>query len=112
MFVWKRKGLKKALQIILNTDCPYISFCENDIISEPDKISRMVEYLEKNREYDGVFCLGRHVDEKGSIAQHIRMDGSLILPITLWAMGFQMPFFFLILLCIGKRIYWEAWKTV
>lgn len=70
------EGIKKVLQIILNTDCAYISFCENDIISEPGKIGRMVEYLEKNRGYGGVFCLGRHVDEKGSVAQHIQ-DGWL-----------------------------------
>ncbi len=98
----EKEGIKKALQIILNTDCPYISFCENDIISEPDKISRMVEYLEKNREYDGVFCLGRHVDEKGSIAQHIQ-DGWLP-DITYNVMGHGLSDAFLL---FDFALHWE-----
>lgn len=68
---WGTEGLKKVLQTILNTECPYICFGENDMASHSEKIGRMVEYLEKERDCDAVFCLNQYVDEKGRVAGHI-----------------------------------------
>lgn len=70
----EREGIKGVLQAILHTECPYISFCESDMISEPVKIGKMVEFLERNRGYGAVFCLGRYRDADGHIAFQIQ-DG-------------------------------------
>lgn len=71
--VFMRMGgaLKKVLQAILNTECPYICFGENNMVSNSKKIGRMVEYLENEHECDAVFCLNQYMDEKGKVAEHI-----------------------------------------
>ncbi len=95
---WETEGLKKILQIILRTECPYICFGENDMESNPKKIVRMVEYLEKECDCDAVFCLNRYKDEKGSMARHIS-DG--------WMRYIEGKNKFDALLLFNLTIHWE-----
>ena len=67
----EREGLKGVLQIILKTQCPYICFCENDKISNPGKIGRMVDYMERHQEYQSVFCMNLYMDEDGVVGPHV-----------------------------------------
>ncbi len=71
VFMRTEGALKKVLQAILNTECPYICFGENDMASDSKKIGRMVEYLENESECDAVFCLNQYMDEKGKVAEHM-----------------------------------------
>lgn len=79
------------------------------MISNSLKIRKMVEFLEKNCEYDAVFCLSQYIDVDEHVAFQIQ-DGYRILFVKSWNKGFRMFFRFLIICCTGKRIYWEAWR--
>ncbi len=58
--------------------------------------------MEKNRGYDGGFCLGRHVDEKGSIVQHIQDGWFPDITYNIMNHGLSDAFLFL-----GFAMHWE-----
>ena len=62
------QGLHGVFGIILQTEAPYICFTEPSRISSPDKISKMVKFMEGIQGIGSALCRNEYIDEKG---QHV-----------------------------------------
>ncbi len=62
------QGLHGVFGIILQTEAPYICFAESGRISSPDKISKMVKFMEGIKGIGSALCRNEYIDEKG---QHV-----------------------------------------
>lgn len=62
---FEKEGLKSVFGAILDTDASYVCFAEPEKISDPNKICRMVKFLEDKKTLGSVFCRNEYTDEAG-----------------------------------------------
>ena len=62
------EGLHKVFQIILEDTNPYITFAEQNRVSQPDKLEKMVTYLERETLASTVLCFEEYI---GKNDEHI-----------------------------------------
>lgn len=90
----ERDGIRKVFGLILDSQSDYIAFEESGKRSKPNRLEKMVEYLETNRNIDTALCLNEYEDAKGIVTKsrddwmryiksNNRFDGSALLRLCL-----------------------------
>lgn len=65
------EGVSRVFQIIQQSESKYFCFGEREKVSKPDKIRKMVDYLEENSEVQTALCLNEYIDDEGFVTNSL-----------------------------------------